>query len=158
MDAVTRRCLTSRASFNHRSGTDRKIRSQVRTQCNRAGCTKNLLRRRRPSSRPSPASRARSEGRRAGRTTCRRSTATSWRSMTTSIANSSPSRRLKRTNWRILMKARQRNERAMAQFHLPGPFHESPVQSARMTISAPTPSGLPSDSISIYTDLTTDSL
>ncbi len=36
MDAVTRRCLTSRASLNHRSGTDPKIPSQVRTQCNRA--------------------------------------------------------------------------------------------------------------------------
>src|ERR1039458_10544397 len=36
MDAVTRRCLTSRASLKPRSSTDRKIRSQVRTQCNRA--------------------------------------------------------------------------------------------------------------------------
>src|ERR1035438_8116347 len=45
---VTRRCLTLTASFNHRSGTDRKIRSQVRTQCNRAdGSSPHILWRRR---------------------------------------------------------------------------------------------------------------
>jgi len=40
--------------------------------------------------------------------------------MMTSIANSSPSRQFKRTNWRILVKARKRNGRAMAQRRRPG--------------------------------------
>src|SRR5664280_1483485 len=37
MDAVTRRCLTSRASLNHRSGTDPEASGRDRAQCNRAG-------------------------------------------------------------------------------------------------------------------------
>ena len=51
-----------------------------------------------PKNRLSPASSARSLGRSAGHVTWRRSTATSWRSMTTSIASSSSSRPKSRSN------------------------------------------------------------
>ena len=53
----------------------------------------------------SPVSRARSAGSSAGRTIWRRSTATSWRSMTISAAASSAFLRRRRSSERIRMKA-----------------------------------------------------
>jgi hypothetical protein len=68
-----------------------------------------------------------------GGATIRRRTATSCRSMTTSMARSSLSRRMRRTSWRIRTRARYRNDRAMGQSRHLEPTQGSPVQGTRMT-------------------------
>ena len=75
---------------------------RTRSRCHRSkvsGWTRNRPRRAGDRSRLSPARTALSTGRSAGRATCLRKTATSWRSMTTSKARSCCSFHESRTSW-----------------------------------------------------------
>ena len=74
----------------------------MRSRCHRSkvsGWTRNRPRRAGDRSRLSPARTPLSTGRSAGRATCLRKTATSWRTMTTSMARSCCSPQESRTSW-----------------------------------------------------------